>query len=108
MPRKAQEPRMLTTLLELAGRRSTFVAGDHPKRMAKQKVVAEMVWDLAITQRTVLPDGEEMVLSAREWVDLVKWLYSQVDGPPKQTVDLTSGDKPIGFKVYAGFDPSEV
>jgi len=52
------------------------------------------LWELVTTGSAELFDGEsvkDIAVGAKGWFEIVKWLYSQIDGPPKGEIDLTSG-----------------
>ncbi len=62
--------------------------------------MARLLWDAALTGKARLPEDAEgqvktLSLAPKDWVDLVKWLYTQIDGPPKAEVDVTSGGEPL-------------
>lgn len=48
-----------------------------------------MVWEAATTGRVTFPTGEALKVAADDWFDVVKWIYTHVDGPPKQGVEVT-------------------
>jgi len=54
--------------------------------------VALAVWELVTTGKVTMPDGRKWLLDAGEWFEVVKWIYAQVDGPPKQSLELAGAD----------------
>ena len=78
--------RALTEILQRAGSKTLEVDG---KRVSGKRLIARMVWELAATGRTAFPDGRELKVGGRGWLDVVKWIYSQIDGPPKWEGDLS-------------------
>ena len=79
--------RALTALLEAAGSKSVEVDG---KRIPGKKHVAGLAWQLANTGTLTLPNGRVLAVAGiDEWLAVVKWVYGQVDGPPKQVTELT-------------------
>lgn len=97
--------RALTEILKRRGQ-SRYLGVDG-KNHAGNQIVASAVWEYVATGRTRLAhteideDGKEVVkyielkANARNWIDTVKWLYAQIDGPPKQYHDVTTGDGKI-------------
>ena len=88
--------RALTEILERRGN-STCLDIDGKKRGAKY-IVARALWELAATGKTTLKDGEDtksIEVGAKGWFEIVKWLYSQIDGPPKAELDVTSDGQSI-------------
>jgi hypothetical protein len=84
--------RDFTTFLEEAGKVKTTWLGKDKRRY---EVIAEIVWQGLMSGEITLPNSKKViVLSLTDWKDLAKWLYTQVDGPPRQEVDLTTNDKP--------------
>ncbi len=58
-----------------------------------------MVWEAATTGSVRFPDGKSLKVDAGDWFDVVKWIYSHIDGPPKQQIGLTGVEDgpPITF-----------
>ena len=83
--------RALTAILEKAGNKALDVDGT---RVAGKRLLAAMVWQLATTGKATFPDGTELQVSPRDWLEVVKWLYTQIDGPPKaeQAIELTGAN----------------
>lgn len=92
--------RALTNLLEKNGNKTFEVDG---KRISGKRILSTLLWDLLIYGRAELPamkDGQKMTMrisSAKEWTDIAKLIYAQVDGPPKSEVDLTSNGKTVNI-----------
>lgn len=85
--------RALTEILRKAGSRTLEVGG---KRVARQRIIADLVWQLAATGQAEFPDGTKItVLDVADWVAAVKWLYTHLDGPPRAELDVASGGQPI-------------
>lgn len=96
--------RALTELLEKAG--STMVLrGD--KKVARKRVLAEMLWEAAMTGKMVFPTDDPITLKPREeklaldeWFDIAKFVYTHVDGPPKTSLlDDLPEDRNIEIKL---------
>lgn len=79
--------RALTAILERAGSKSVEV-GD--KKVSGKQLIAAMIWQGITTRQIEFPDGEKMKLQPYHWLELVKWAYGQVDGPPRAEVDVNS------------------
>jgi hypothetical protein len=59
------------------------------KKTAARQVLARCVWELATRGKTQLPNGLAIGLDEdKDWLDVVKFIYSQIDGPPKQEIGL--------------------
>lgn len=85
--------RALTEILERAGSRSVEMPDG--KRVSGKQLVARLAWDLATTGQAEFPGGKQLVIEPVDWLALVKWLYSHIDGPPKAEVDVTSGGEKL-------------
>jgi hypothetical protein len=59
-----------------------------------------MLWEASITGTATLPTGAKLALSPADWFGVVKFIYAQVDGPPRAEVDVTSGGTPIAVMIY--------
>ncbi|HET8707608.1 MAG TPA: DUF5681 domain-containing protein [Pseudomonadales bacterium] len=79
--------RALTALLEKAGKKTITNDG---RKVARNRVLASKLWELATTGETEL-DGKKLELAPADWLDVVQFLYKHIDGPPKQNLDVTSG-----------------
>ncbi len=54
-----------------------------------------MMWQVATTGRAEFPDGHTLEASPRDCLDVGRWLYAQIDGPPKAELDVTSNNETI-------------
>jgi len=101
--------RALTTILEAAGSKTLDVDG---KRISGKRLLGRMLWDIATTGRTAMPDGSTLLLAPEDWVGLVKWIYQHIDGPPKAEMEITGADgAPIALRWVGdedGYNPSPV
>lgn len=81
--------RAMTALLERAGAKTVEMPDG--KRIAGRRFVASAMWEMATTGQVTMPDGQVWKVTPAEWFDAVKWIYAQVDGPPKQALELSGG-----------------
>lgn len=105
--------RALTAILERAGGKTVEVDG---QRVSSRQLLARLVWQAIISGRVSLlvandpvsvnvvqMDSAEPVevpspileLDGKQWVELVKFVYSHVDGPPKAAIDVTTAGQPL-------------
>ena len=80
--------RALTAILEKGGAKTVEHNG---KRISGKRLIAQLIWELAEKGKIELDGHEIKVSSVREWADIVKWIYSHIDGPPKGELDITTG-----------------
>ena len=85
--------RALTEILEKAGG-STLEDFDGKRRSGK-RIAARLVWEGLSTGALTFPGGKKLILSPEAWFDVLKWVYAQVDGPPKHLVDVTTNDESL-------------
>jgi len=74
--------------------------GDHPSlypphskryRLESREVLAAQLWEAVMLGKVTLADGAELqVKNADDWFNIAKWLYQQIDGPPKLQADITA------------------
>ena len=94
--------RALSDQLEKAGGRTFEIDG---KRISGKRLLPQIMWELLVFGRVELPENEEgkrvilRVNSTREWLDIAKQIYAQVDGPPKSTVDLNTDGAAINVTI---------
>lgn len=63
--------------------------------------MAELVMQAITTGRIHFPDGSTLELSPRDWQDMLWKAYGQVDGPPRQDIDVTTdGEKITSPQVF--------
>jgi hypothetical protein len=57
------------------------------------ELLARLLWEIATTGRAKFPDGTELEVGPKDWLETVKWLYAHIDGPaPKpEPVDPDEG-----------------
>jgi len=75
------------------------------KKVPYLEYMAQMVWDLITSGQAIFTDGNTiMITESDEWLRLVKFVSSHLDGPvgtmPEMALNL--------YKVYMGFDPDKV
>ena len=93
---RPRKNRALTDILERAGSATIDVDGT---RVSGKRLVARMLWEVATTGHCVLPSGKILNAGPDGWLDVVKFLYSQIDGPPPKDVNLGGQEgNPIGFE----------
>ena len=56
--------------------------------MSGKRWLAYALWELITTLRVTLPEGRIIVTEPEGWFEVVKFLYAQVDGPPKQQIGV--------------------
>lgn len=89
---RALKGRALTEILERAGNATIAIPGQ-AGRTARKQLTARLAWEGATTGRVTFADDPEprvLPLDAADWIGLVKWIYSQVDGPPPAGLDVTT------------------
>lgn len=91
---RPKKVRTLTAILEKAGGKKLENTSKTHKQLA-----AELLWTAAATGRVTFPDGSGLQLEAKDWLDVVEFLYKHIDGPPLSQVDVTSGDEPIAINI---------
>lgn len=75
--------------MEAAGSRSV----NHPKfekSMTRRLLIAEMVLSGIVEGKIHFIDGREEQIGSNEWIGLVKWLYTHIDGAAPQRVQMSS------------------
>ena len=98
---RPKKDREFTQLLERRGAQTLEIDG---KRVASKRVLADMVWDAVLTGIIKFPDGTELKLKPLYWVDLTKWMYGQIDGPPKSEVNATHSGEILVRVMYDDVD----
>ena len=69
------------------------------KKISGKRVIADMVSKAAVTGRVKFPgDTEDSVISVKDWIGLVQWVYERIDGKPKQPL-TGEGDEPLHIFV---------
>jgi hypothetical protein len=89
---RPKKDRPLTQMLVDAGT-GQLDHGDDTPHMAR---VAALLWQAAASGKLRFPDETEQRLDAKEWIGLVRWLYTQIDGPPATRVRLGRDEEPEG------------
>ena len=73
--------RALADILEKAGSKTIVVDGH---RVSRRELMARMLWEIATTGEATLPGTDRtLVAGAGGWLDVVKFIYSHVDGPAR-------------------------
>jgi len=105
---RPKKERTLSNMLELIGSESVEgvyapaipaepgVPTPPPVCYTKAQLVARATWEILLTGKTIFPiSGHEIKVDNDQWIALLKWVYTQVDGPPKTELDVTSGGEQI-------------
>jgi hypothetical protein len=91
--------RALTAILESAGSKKILRDG---KNIAARQIVAENLWSALLTGVIQLDGGKVLpIANAEDYIALVKFLHSQIDGPPPaaMAVDMTTQGQPLGISL---------
>jgi len=96
--------RALTDLLEKAGKRTIEVDG---RKVAKSRFLADAIWEAITEKKITLPNNTVMDVGPNDWWAAVQFVYKHIDGPPRQSVDLTTGGEPLKI-VNIGIDPDKI
>jgi hypothetical protein len=97
--------RTLTALLQQAGGKEVQRNG---VPVVRQDEAIEHIWNLAAFGRTTFRGSKKpMVIGAMTYVELVKWIYTQIDGPvPTQLQHSSDPEMPLTIRVeYDDPDP---
>lgn len=84
-----KKDRTWTKLLEASGSRAV----KHPRfehTLTRRKLIAEMTLEAVTTGKIFFPDGTEIQIGSSEWLGMVRWLYTHIDGPAPTKVQLSS------------------
>ena len=76
--------------------------------MSGKRLMAQMLWQIATTGKATFPDGTVLEASPRDVMDIWKWLYAHIDGPPRAELDVTSGGETMAVKIVSGVDVSDL
>lgn len=95
---KGRPPRQraLTEILRRAGSQTLEIDG---KRVSGKRLIARMLWELATRGESKFPDGRELKVGGQGWLDIVKFLYAQIDGPPRAEVDVTTDGRALDINA---------
>ena len=80
--------RALTEILEKAGATQLDINGN---KVSRKRLLASLLWEAATTGRVTFDDRVEMC-NVDQWLGIAKFIYTQVDGAPRQNVELTGAD----------------
>jgi hypothetical protein len=70
------------------------------KKISGKVLVARLVTKAIVTGKFKFPDDtEESVISIRDWIEFVKWVYERIDGKPPQPMDVTSNGETINVTL---------
>ena len=93
---RPKKDRALTTILETAGSKTVELSG---KNISGKRALGRMVWEGISTGSVTFPGEQKLQLSPQDWKDLVKWVYSHIDGPPSAQLDLTTGGESLTIVI---------
>jgi hypothetical protein len=84
--------RAFTEILRARGEhKSKYPPHSKRYRLESREVLAAQLWEAVTTGKITLSDGKELeVKGMDEWFAVAKWIYQQVDGPPKLQADINA------------------
>ncbi|MCU0466688.1 MAG: hypothetical protein MUF38_19240 [Anaerolineae bacterium] len=85
----------MTRMLERAGRARS-------NGMTRNRAFAERLWVALDSGVLEFEDGKKIELNGREYIDLTKFLFGQIDGPPKQAHEVNPGEGSLMFVLQEG------
>jgi hypothetical protein len=77
--------RALTDILEKAGASSLDINGN---KVSGKRLLASLLWEAATTGKITFEPDVVLVCDIDQWMGIAKFIYTQVDGAPKQSVEL--------------------
>jgi Holliday junction resolvase len=93
---RPKKDRALTNMLERAGSATIEFNGAN---VSGKRLIGLLAWQGLTTGEIKFPDGKILKLSPQDWKDLLKWIYGQVDGPPKQDLDVNLKSEEIVVRL---------
>jgi hypothetical protein len=79
--------RSLTVALEQEFKRATLDIDG--KKHSNKAILARVLRELMLSGEATLPNGKRLIITPKDWQDMVFKTLNQVDGPPKQELDLS-------------------
>jgi len=90
--------RALTEILEKAGAASLEINGS---KVSGKRLLAALLWEAATTGKVTFAEDRVFFCDIDQWAGIAKFIYTHVDGQPKQNVELTgSNGGPIQTQVF--------
>jgi len=66
--------------------------------LTPKELMARYLREVIVYGEVELPNGDHLAFSPEAWLDCIKWVYTRVDGPPAQKLDVDN-------KTVFNFDP---
>lgn len=82
---RPKKNRALTDILEKAGSSTVEIDG---KKISGKRLIAKLLWEVALLGECTLPNGATVTVNSDGWFDVVRFIYNQIDGPPKHDISL--------------------
>lgn len=101
---RPKKGRTLTDILERAGNTKREHGG---KAIASKRALAALLWEAAALGTVTFADGEPEKITPENWVSIVKFLYQQIDGPPKSEIEHSGNVDLSIIKGYTTVNPDE-
>lgn len=97
--------RALTEILRRGGSKTMLLSNG--RHISRRRIIADMLWTLATTGEATFPDGKKLLFSPEDWLGVVKFIYAQLDGPPRQDIDVTTSGEPLCVVIRGPKDGDE-
>jgi hypothetical protein len=92
MPFVKDDPRINRKGRPPKGRAFTELLAKAGKRDGRDKAFVDILWTLATQGQVTLAGRVIRIQDAGDIIALAKMLYSQIDGPPKQSIEVGGSD----------------
>ena len=63
------------------------------QELSGKKLLAQISIGVLKNGQVVLPNGDVLEVSGKDYLDFLKWVYTHVDGPPRQEISLYQQDE---------------
>lgn len=86
---RPSKDRALTQILQRSLAVTEHVDGD--KKLARKRILADLITQAVTTGKVTFPNGGgTLVATFDDWTALARWIFTHIDGPARQEIDLTT------------------
>jgi hypothetical protein len=102
---RPKKDRELANNLLVVGRKTIEFQG---VRLSNNRFLAQLVWEGLTTGTLTLADQKKVDLEPKEFLDLLKFVHTHIDGPAKADVEISGPDGgPVQITTVEVVKPSD-
>jgi hypothetical protein len=79
------------------------------KKVVVKELIAEFCQEALLTGELTLLNGDKIILSPEMYMDILKWIFNRIDGPPRMAIEHHNGGLVFDIEKFSsGLEPKKL